>query len=84
MKVQKAHNWSGFEFFDFNNSDVLAIISQNDKIVKWKRVGANAYPELGKVASIQARNAGKTSLLQNNKSKVARYNTIHVVKLGSP
>ena len=80
LSITSNRNWSGYEFFGLNKSDVLQVISckmidykdpltSNDSedypedTSKHYRVDANKYPELEKVASIKARNAGKTSEL---------------------
>lgn len=98
LNVKTLRHWSGFEFFGFNNTTVINQIMHIDKTVinedsaendmnrsdKRVRVDANKYPQLTKIASIQARNAGKTSFLQNKKSQTARNNAIHeAVALGS-
>ena len=88
LKVKKKRNWSGFEFFGLNRTDVIQQLNcKNEALIKQpskKSRDANSYPELVKVASIQVRNAGKTDDLQHKRSKDVRNEAIHeVVKLAS-
>ena len=91
LNFQKTRNWSGYEFFGFNRSDVIHHLNSANKneeidtcLQKKTCVNANNYPELVKIAHIQNRQAGKTESLFHQKSKNARNETIHnAVKLAS-
>jgi len=90
LNIGTSRNWSGFEFFGFNRTDVINQLSWNplteeiQNLPKKIRGDANSYPELAKIAAIQFRNAGKIDELLHNKSKDARNEAIHnVVKLAS-
>ena len=97
LGISLTRNWSGYEFFGFNKPEVLSVIAcpkadyfdpentvNDGSKTKRKRVDANNYPALERVAAIEARNAGKTSELLHNKSRVNRNAAIHdVVKMAS-